>query len=75
MTSPAKQIALTHEEKNSPLWRKLMSHWAGQLDAMRLQNDGALSELETARLRGRIVELKTNLALNNDKPDLQAPPR
>lgn len=75
MNAPIQPIALTYEQKQSPLWRLLMKHWGDRLDSLRKQNDGDKSDIETARLRGQIAAIKADLALNNDKPDLEAPPR
>ncbi len=73
--TPPKQFALTAEDKDSRLWHKLMAHWESRLDTLRTQNDGDKDATETAKQRGRIAECKANLALNNDLPDLEAPPR
>lgn len=61
-----KPFVLSLEEKRSPLWQKLTEHWQGRLDLARIQNDMDKPELETAKQRGRIAELKANLALNGD---------
>lgn len=69
----ATPFALTHEERTSPLWRRLHAHLLEQIDALRIENDGAHSEGMTARLRGRIAELKMLAALNNE-PNPEAHP-
>jgi hypothetical protein len=75
MTQPKPPFILTHEDKQTPLWHKLMAHWEDKLATLRMQNDGDKAESETARLRGQIVAVKACLALNNAPPDLEAPPR
>ena len=50
-------------EAQSALWLKLKELMLERLDTLRHQNDGVLSLEETARLRGRIAELKNLLAL------------
>lgn len=70
MTPPKPPMVLTRDERMSPLWRKLIEHWEENLDMYRCQNDGAKTEADTAHLRGRIAEVKANLALNNERPDI-----
>jgi hypothetical protein len=70
MSQPKPRIVLTQDEKDSKLWRKLMAHWEGQLQILRTQNDGDKSEIETARLRGRIAQVKADLALDKDLPEV-----
>lgn len=70
--TPKPPFALTHDERNSPLWRKLVAHMAEQVDQLRQQNDVDRSETETARLRGRIAAYKDMLGLNKE-PDPSAP--
>lgn len=71
MTDPKPPFKLTAEDKLSSLWRKLMAHWQEQLDSLRTQNDGDRSEIETARLRGRIAGIKANMGLNDDPRDIE----
>jgi hypothetical protein len=61
-------LILTAGEKMDPLWRKLTDHWTERLAALRAQNENNLGPDETAILRGRIKELKANLALATDSP-------
>lgn len=78
MNEPKPPLALTREERNSPLWRKLLSHYEERLDSLRLQNDGEKDSLETANLRGRIAECKALISLNREKTDIESqnlPPR
>lgn len=69
------QFALSKEERESKLWKKLMEHWDDRLELQRIQNEGDKDVVATAKIRGRILELKTNLALDKDLPDIEAPPR
>lgn len=50
------------------MWQKLESHLNARIDLMRCQNDGDLNEIATARLRGRIKELKDLLDAANPPP-------
>jgi hypothetical protein len=59
---------LTEQERHHPLWLKLKEHFEARLDKARIKNDGSLSVEETARLRGRISELKAFLSLDQDLP-------
>lgn len=70
--SNKKPFTLTTEEKQSPLWRGLLAHWEDRLAQLRTQNDGAKTEAETANLRGRIAQVKADIAMNNDLPDLDS---
>ena len=75
MIQPKPQFIVSYEDRQSPLWRKLMGHWEDKLATLRMQNDGDKTETETARLRGQIAAIKGCIALNNEIPDLEAPPR
>lgn len=48
---------------NDPLWSAIQAHLEKDLERLRAKNDGPLSELETAALRGRIAAVKDLLAL------------
>jgi hypothetical protein len=72
MTAPKPPLILTHDERLSPLWRKLVAHMTEQVDQLRQSNDADRSETETARLRGRIAAYKAMLELNKE-PDQDAP--
>ena len=66
MTEP---FDLTEGEKAHPLWRRLKAHLAAKLDGCRARNDDpALTESETAALRGQIKTLKGLIALGDDRP-------
>lgn len=60
-------MKLTEEELNSPLWAKLKDHWSKRLLSLRAENDKNLNDIDTARLRGRIAEVRANLDLGNPK--------
>ena len=64
------KLSLSKEEKRSTLWAKLSEHLNERLDSLRVQNDADKSDIETARLRGRIAEVKMFLSLEKDLPDL-----
>lgn len=64
MTKPEPPFHLTDGDRMSPVWMKLMKQWALQLEVLRNQNDGDKSDTETAKLRGRIAQLKAVMALD-----------
>ena len=53
---------------SSPTWTRLKEHCQARLLALRTQNDKTLSADETAKVRGRIAEVKRILALDNPAP-------
>ena len=65
-------MKLSTLEKQSAAWLRLDAYMNEQLKSLRLQNDGELSAEATARLRGRIAQLKTILALGEDREPVQA---
>ena len=72
MTAPREPFALTHDERMTPLWSKLVKHMEAKLDELRAMNDGEYGEVMTAKLRGRIAMLKDLLALDT-APDPNQP--
>ena len=56
-------LRLTYEEQRCSLHTKLMMYLDEQLYGLRKQNDGDKSVEETAKLRGRIAEVKSLQAL------------
>lgn len=58
-------MTLTELERQSAVWVKVSEELKSRLTSARLKNDGELNEIDTARLRGRIFELKSLLALGN----------
>lgn len=57
---------LTKQDRQSPVFRKLMERWTERLDYLRRQNDSTQSPEATERLRGAINECKILLALDAD---------
>lgn len=64
MTKPP--FVLTREDKLSPTWKKLMTHWEDRLTHIQVQLEGDCPESVTSKLRGRANEIRVNLALNKD---------
>jgi hypothetical protein len=65
-------MTLTELEKQSAVWRKLEAYLQDQLTSLRSQNDGDLNAEATARLRGKIAQLKTILVLGESLEPVQA---
>lgn len=61
-------MKLTYEERHSALWVKLSKEFEERLSVLRQQNDGELDAIGTARLRGRIAELKVLMELGQPVP-------
>lgn len=56
---------LTAYDRGSAAWHKLVTIYEAKLQTLRMQNDTPKDELETAKLRGRIAEVKEFLAMGN----------
>lgn len=59
---------LSENDKSTALWLRLKAHMEGRLAAARVRNDGALTEAETAALRGEIRALKALIRLDAVRP-------
>jgi uncharacterized protein involved in exopolysaccharide biosynthesis len=55
-------------DRQSAVWKRLKEYYEARLTMLRSQNDANLTADQTARLRGRIVEVKRLLDLDTDKP-------
>lgn len=66
MTEPL----ITTHDRNSAVWQKLKPYLESRLEMLRQQNDGNRTEAQTAKLRGRIAEIKAILSLGTDKPQV-----
>ena len=60
------RLIINDTEKGQPLWAKINKHLEDRLDTLRRQNDGDLTEVETARLRGCIQEVKALMGADED---------
>lgn len=66
-------FVLDEMERQSALWKRLKAHLESRLAKKRVQNDNAkLGEVQTARQRGRIAEIKYLLALDKPAPEREA---
>lgn len=63
---------LNERELLDPVWLKIKAKYEQRLAELRKNNDRhALTELETATLRGRIAEVKMLLAAGEPKPEIE----
>ena len=63
MTGIVEEKVLQHSDINSLTWLRLKKHFESRLAYLRMQNDGDLDPIATARLRGEIRAVKSSLAL------------
>ena len=61
-------MTLSDFERHSALWIKINKYLLERVETLRSKNDGDLDQFETARLRGRIAELKGLIALGDPSP-------
>lgn len=60
---------LTPLERESALWKRIAAELEGRLASLRMNNDNDnLDALATARMRGRIAEVKQMLAWAEELP-------
>lgn len=64
-------FVLTNIERQTGLWMRLENHFKDRLETLRKQNDGDLTEIQTAKLRGQIATYETLLRLGKDMPPIE----
>ena len=57
-------MKLTDEQLRDPLWLALRKEYERKLSIARKTNDAHKSDIDTASLRGRIIEIKELLRLD-----------
>lgn len=57
-------MTLTEHERQTAVWLKIKSHLDARLIELRTANDRDTNEIDTAKVRGRIAEVKALLELN-----------
>ena len=62
------RIVITGADKIGATWNKMQAYWAQQLDDLRKQNDADLDVVATAKLRGRIIQVKAFLSMDDELP-------
>lgn len=63
MVTNVKARLLNEVDLETALWKKIETHLKDRLQVYRAKNDGNLTLEETAKLRGRIQEVKSLLDL------------
>lgn len=63
-------MKLTDLERNSALWLKVSGAMTERLQMLREMNDSSLTADETAKMRGRISEIKLILEWANPDPQI-----
>lgn len=66
MNLPVPPLILSPQERASPLWLMLMKEWGIRLEQMRSRLEGDLPESDAMKIRGRIQEIRSNMALNKE---------
>lgn len=62
-------LNLSKHQLNDPIWLKLRAHMEAELERYRISNDSPDNDIEaTARLRGRIAQLKDLLGAGKPAP-------
>jgi len=61
-----------NEDFNSPTWRRLKEYCSVRMHDLHVQLEGDLTPDATAKVRGRIMELKLILTLDQPVPKLPA---
>ncbi len=64
----APSFKLDTNDRQSPVWRKLKTHYWHRLQELRARNDSDLDPIATARLRGEIRGVVNLLALGDQDP-------
>jgi len=60
-------MVLDDVDKGSALWKRISAHLDKTLDNLRIANDKQLSEVETAKIRGMIEQVKEFQAIGEDQ--------
>ena len=60
-------MTLDYNDRTSQTWVKLTAHWTKRIDELRLQLEGDRCDIDTAKLRGRIAEIRINLDLSKSR--------
>lgn len=64
-------MKLNNIQKESALWVAIEAELKGELELLRAQNDNDKDPLETAKLRGRIAEVKQILNWASVEPKFE----
>ena len=62
---------ITELERQSPLWKKLKAHLEKRIETLRARNDSDRDAFDTAKIRGRIAEVKVILMLDQPQQKIK----
>ena len=60
------KLKLSVADRANPLWVRLMDHFNQRIAKLRSDNDCDLDAEQTAKMRGRISEIKALMSLDRD---------
>lgn len=67
------QLLLLPQDKQSDVMRKLVAYWRDEQQRLRERNDNKGTDpIETAFIRGRLAQLKEDIALGAEPPTVRA---
>lgn len=62
------KLRLKPQERTDRVWSLIEQELKGELDTLRRKNDADLTPEQTAKLRGRIAQIKEVLAIASEEP-------
>lgn len=62
------KLRLKPQERTDRVWSLIEQELKGELDTLRRKNDADLTPEQTAKLRGRIAQIKELLAIASEEP-------
>jgi len=66
--TPPERFALSDSDKVSPTWLRLKKHLQARAEALRNELEQDLPEDRTAKVRGRLAEVRALLSVEKDPP-------
>lgn len=69
--SPEEVLTFSQEDRYAAVWLRVKRYYESRLETLRRQNDADLDDISTARLRGRIMEIKALLDLDTPDPAIR----
>ena len=66
--TPPERFALSEADKVSPTWLRIKKHLQARVEALRNELEQDLPEERTAKVRGRLAEVKSLLSLDKYPP-------
>jgi hypothetical protein len=66
-----KKFLVEPHQAKTDLWKKLKAHMEARQLSLRKRLEGDLGEVETAKVRGQLVEIKLFLALDIPPPSIK----